>query len=262
MKKLLCILFAAACVLTLAGCGGEVVDFTPTERFFVNDYANVIEDSAENAIYEKGAALDSATTAQVVVVTVENLNGKPISDFAVELGREWGVGAKEEDNGVLILLCTGIREIYIATGYGLEGALPDSKTGRLIDTYALAHFEANDFSSGLESLYSAVVNEVYIEYGISPADGYTPIDKIPESATSSGEGAKIFASWLILIVLVALYLGIFGRRHRFIYFGGPPFGGFGGMGGFSSGGGFSGGSFGGFKGGGGSFGGGGAGRKF
>lgn len=265
MKKLLCILCAIACVLTLAGCGSEAVDFKPTERFFVNDYANVIEDSAENAIYEKGAALDNATTAQVVVVTVKNISGKPISDFAVELGRDWGVGTEEDDNGVLILLCTDIREIFVATGYGLEGALPDSKTGRLIDTYALSHFEANDFSSGLLSLYSAIVNEVYIEYGLSPTEGYTPIDKIPEATVENGEAMKILASWLLLIVLVALYLGIFRRRHRFIYFGGPPFGGYGGFGGFGGMGGFgSGGSFGsgGFRGGGGSFGGGGAGRKF
>ena len=163
----------------------------------------------------------------------------------------------------MILLSEGEREIYIAVGYGLEGALPDSKTGRLIDTYALSHFEANDFSSGLLSLYSAIVNEVYIEYGLSPTEGYTPIDKIPEATVENGEAMKILASWLLLIVLVALYLGIFRRRHRFIYFGGPPFGGYGGFGGFGGMGGFgSGGSFGGFSGGGGSFGGGGAGRKF
>ncbi len=249
-------------MLSLAGCGSESKDFKPTERFFVNDYADVIEPAAEDAIYQMGVSLQNATTAQVIVVAVKNISGSVISDFAVELGRDWGVGSEEEDNGVVILLCTDIREIFVATGYGLEGALPDSKTGRLIDTYAIPHFSANDFSGGLQSLYSAIVNEIYIEYGMSPAEGYTPIDKIPENTASDNEALKVLASWIILVVLVALYLGIFGRRHRFIYFGGPPFGGFGGFGGGGfSGGGFSGG-FGGFRGGGGSFGGGGAGRKF
>lgn len=269
MKRILSLVCAALLLLMLAGGGEEKQDFKPTERFFVNDYANVIDDSAEDEIYNMGAALDEATTAQVIVVTVKNISGKVISDFAVELGRDWGVGTKEDDNGVVILLCTDIREIYVATGYGLEGALPDSKTGRLIDLYALESFEANDFSNGLRALYSAVVNEVYVEYGMTP-EGYTPINQIPQTDESDGEALKVAISWLILIVLVALYLGIFGRRHRSFYIGGPPMGGFGGgfYGGFRGGsggfGGFGGGSggFGGFRGGGGSFGGGGAGRKF
>lgn len=268
MKRIICALVCVALTLTLAGCGEHHEEFKPTERFFVNDYANVIDDAVENEIYEKGVALESATTAQAIVVTVKNISGNVISDFAVELGRDWGVGTKEDDNGVVILLCTDIREIYVATGYGLEGALPDSKTGRLIDVYALESFEANDFSAGLRSLYGAVVNEIYLEYGITPAEGYTPINQIPETQGSDSEATKVALSWLLLIVLVALYLGIFGRRHRFFYFGGPPMGGFGG--GFygssfrGGSGGFGGGSggFGGFRGGGGSFGGGGAGRKF
>ena len=267
MKRFLCALCAVALIFCLVGCEQTPEDLKPTERFFVNDFANIIDDNAENEIYTKGAALESATTAQAVVVTVDTLGGEVISDYAVELGREWGIGTKEDDNGVLILLCTDIREIFVATGYGLEGALPDSKTGRLIDVYALESFEANDFSTGLKDLYSAVVNEIYIEYGMAPTEGYTPINQIPQTQENDDEALKIALSWLLLIVLVALYLGIFGRRRRFIYFGGPPMGGFGGGfygGGFRGGSGGSGGSggFGGFSGGGGSFGGGGAGRKF
>lgn len=267
MKRFLCVLCAVVLLLALVGCGESHGKFEPTERFFVNDYADVIDDAAENEIYEKGVALEQATTAQVIVVTVKNISGNVISDFAVELGRDWGVGTKEEDNGVVILLCTDIREIYVATGYGLEGALPDSKTGRLIDVYALESFEANDFSAGLKALYGAITNEVYIEYGITPSEDYTPINQIPENSENDSEALKVALSWLLLIVLVALYLGIFGRRHRSFYFGGPPMGGFGGGfygGGFRGSGGFRGGSggFGGFSGGGGSFGGGGAGRKF
>ena len=144
-------------------------------------------------------------------------------------------------------------------GYGLEGALPDSKTGRILDAYGMSYFSADDFSTGLASVYGAVVNEVYIEYGLAPAEGYTPISQIPQyEAQDNTSALRVGISWLILIVIVALYIAIFGRRGGIIFFG-PP----GGFGGFHSGGFHGGGSgFGGFRGGGGSFGGGGAGRRF
>ena len=233
----------------------------PTSQFFINDFAEVIEQSAEDEIYSKGAALQEKTTAQVVVVTVDTLDGEEPADYALELGREWGVGQKEEDNGVVILLAKTERQIYIAVGYGLEGALPDSKTGRIIDIYGLDYLKNNDFSNGLLEIFKAVVNEVYIEYGEEPEEGYTAIEDTNEE-TLEEYGARVLVSWVIMIAVVILFILIFGRRRRgFFWFGGPGgFGGGSGFGGFSGG---SGGSFGGgFSGGGGSFGGGGAGRGF
>lgn len=235
----------------------------PTSRFFVNDFADVIEQAAEDEIYSEAAALQEKTTAQVVVVTVNTLDGEESADYALGLGREWGVGQEDEDNGVVILLSKTERQIYIAVGYGLEGALPDSKTGRIIDVYGLDYLKKDDFSKGLLEIFGAIVNEVYIEYGEEPEEGYTPIEDTDEE-TLEEYGARVAASWVIMIVCVILFVLVFGRRRRgFFWFGGP--GGFGGSGGGSFGGfGGSGGSFGGggFSGGGGSFGGGGAGRGF
>lgn len=236
----------------------------PTSRFFVNDFADVIEQAAEEEIYSKAAALQEKTTAQVVVVTVNTLDGEEPADYALGLGRQWGVGQEDEDNGIVILLSKTERQIYIAVGYGLEGALPDSKTGRIIDAYGLDYLKKDDFSKGLLEIFGAIVNEVYIEYGEEPEEGYTPIEDTDEE-TLEEYGARVAASWVIMIACVILFVLVFGRRRRgFFWFGGP--GGFGGMGGsgFGGFGGGSGGSFGGggFSGGGGSFGGGGAGRGF
>lgn len=236
----------------------------PTSRFFVNDFADVIDKADEEEIFSRAAALNGKTTAQVVTVTVKSLNGEEPADYALNLGRQWGVGQKDNDNGVVILLSTAERQIYIAVGGGLEGALPDSKTGRIIDDYGLSYLKENNFSKGLLEISRAVINEVYIEYGEEPEEGYTPIE---DSETEVDPyTAKVAVSWILFLALVFFYLLIFGRRHRrFFWFGGPPHGG-GGFGGFSGGGfgGHSGGSFGGggFSGGGGSFGGGGAGRGF
>lgn len=235
----------------------------PTERFFVNDFADVIDDSTENEIYSRAVALQEKTTAQVVVVTVNMLDGEEPADYALGLGRQWGVGVKDKDNGVVILLAKDERQIYIAVGYGLEGALPDSKTGRIIDNYGLDYLKADDFSNGLLEISKAVINEVYIEYGEEPETGYTPIEDITDSEDYDGYGGKVAVSWVVLIILVVLYILIFGRRRRgFFWFGGPGNFGGGGFSGGSFGGGSFGGGSGGFSGGGGSFGGGGAGRGF
>ena len=262
MKKLINIITAAlaVCIFILPLSAANKYP-KPTSQFFVNDFAEVIEQSAEDEIYSKGAALQEKTTAQVVVVTVDTLDGEEPADYALELGREWGVGQEEEDNGVVILLAKTERQIYIAVGYGLEGALPDSKTGRIIDIYGLDYLKNNDFSNGLLEIFKAVVNEVYIEYGEEPEEGYTAIEDTNEE-TLEEYGARVLVSWVIMIAVVILFILIFGRRRRgFFWFGGPGgFGGGSGFGGFSGG---SGGSFGGgFTGGGGSFGGGGAGRGF
>ena len=262
MKKIINIITAAlaVCIFILPLSAANKYP-KPTSQFFINDFAEVIEQSAEDEIYSKGAALQEKTTAQVVVVTVDTLDGEEPADYALELGREWGVGQEEEDNGVVILLAKTERQIYIAVGYGLEGALPDSKTGRIIDIYGLDYLKNNDFSNGLLEIFKAVVNEVYIEYGEEPEEGYTAIEDTNEE-TLEEYGARVLVSWVIMIAVVILFILIFGRRRRgFFWFGGPGgFGGGSGFGGFSGG---SGGSFGGgFSGGGGSFGGGGAGRGF
>lgn len=255
------ILIAAIFLLgiLLVGCGEKEAFPKPTEYFFVNDFADVLTDTHEAEIVSKAAALEDKTTAQVVVVTIESLDGQEPADYALQLGREWGVGDEEKDNGVVILLSEADREIYIAVGYGLEGALPDSKTGRIIDRYGLELLQQDDFSSGITAIANALINEVYIEYGLEPETGYVSIDYISDSeSVSESYGGRVAVSWVALIIILIALSFFTRRRGGFFFFGGPgSFGGFGG-GGFGG----SGGSFGGFSGGGGSFGGGGAGRKF
>ncbi len=222
----------------------DVVD--PTNEFFVNDFAGVIADDKQREMQAKGENLYNACKAQVVAVTIDSLDGNNIDDYAITLAREWGIGDEEQDNGILLILSVSDREVKIEVGRGLEGALPDSKAGRILDTYGIGYFSQNDFSSGLAAVYDSLVNEVYIEYGLSPDADYTPIEEGP----GLGEAiSSIISVVLMLIIFIAL-----SRRGIFI------FGGFGGPRGGFGGGGFGGG--GGFRGGGGSFGGGGASRRF
>ena len=266
-KILRVVAIAAVVVLlmtSLSACGKEKQYPELKEKSFVNDFADVITPEDEQRMVTKATALEEKTSAQVVAVTVESLDGEAIEEYALNLGRLWGVGDAEKDNGVIVLLSKKDREIYIAVGYGLEGALPDSKTGRILDYYGIPYFEKDNFSAGVESVFSAVVNEIlYVEYGEKPEENFLPADQL-EIKKNQVDIGEIIISWIVLIIIVALYMLIFGRRGGLFIFGSPRFfvGGFhrnshGGFGGGSSFGGFKGGGFGG-----GSFGGGGAGRKF
>ena len=257
-RKLFSLLLIAIVVLglvTISGC--EEVKLVPTEALFVNDFADCMDSADEQKICELGGALREKTTAEVVIVTVNTTDGEEISDYTTNLAREWGIGDKEKNNGVLILLAREDREVFVAVGYGLEGALPDSKTGRILDNYAVPYFKNDNFSLGLLETYKSVVNEVYVEYGLEPNEGYVPADSLPENNSDEDEAKKVIISWIILLVLIMIYMLIFGRRGIFFI----PFGGGNFRGGGFGGGNFRGGGFGGGFGGG-SFGGGGSGRSF
>ncbi len=222
-----------------------VCSLAHTDAFYVNDYAEVLSEEQEASILSTARALADQTKAQVVVLTVQSLEGKSISEYALEVARDWGIGDKNENNGVLILLATEDREIRVEVGLGLEGCLPDGKTGRLIDTYAIPYYEDDDFGKGTEQLFYAVVNEVCAEYGV---ESLAVLEEPPE------EGIGLYNAIAMLLLAAAMIAATILTRGRIFF---VFFGGFGPRGGPRGGGG-GGRSFGG----GGGFGGGGAGRRF
>ena len=206
----------------------------------------------------QGEALYKKCGAQVVVATVKTLDGSDIESYSLEMARKWKIGSDENDDGILLLLAVEERKVRIEVGYGLEGALPDSKTGRILDTYGVEHFKKDDFSTGLTAVYNSLVNEVCIEKGIEPDENYKAV-----SDNKIEVGSARVIKWIVILIILLIFVfPRFGRRRRgtFIFF--PPNNGGGFSGGFGGSGGFSGGSSGGFSGGGGSFGGGGSSRGF
>jgi len=232
-----------------------------TSEFYVNDFANVLSSKSKNYIIKMGNQTNNENGLQVVVTTVESLEGRDIDSYAIEMAREWGIGSKEKNNGILILLSLNDREIKVEVGYGLEGDLNDAKVGRLLDNYAIPYFKNGDFDTGLLTLYKAILTELGVVEG--------EVEPIKEE-DDYNLGEIIVTIIFLLIILFIIKKGRRGPHIRpFI----GPFnnGGFkGGHGGFGSGGfgggfggfGGSGGFGGGSSGGGGSFGGGGASRKF
>ena len=132
LKRILACTAAIVLAVTLCLAAAAEVAYQPTAQFFVNDFADVLSAHAEQEIVELGRALQQQTGAQAVAVTVPSLDGQSVEDYAIDLANSWGIGQAEEDNGVLILIAVEERKLRIEVGLGLEGTLPDGKTGRII----------------------------------------------------------------------------------------------------------------------------------
>lgn len=132
----------------------------PTPEFYVNDYANILSQETEDYIVEKSKELYRVDGTQIVVVTVPNLEGKSIEEYSLNLARSFGIGSKEKNNGLLLLLALKERQSRVEVGTGLEGILPDGKTGRFQDEYMIPYFKSNNFDEGIKNGYNAFFNEI------------------------------------------------------------------------------------------------------
>ncbi|MDE6292398.1 MAG: TPM domain-containing protein, partial [Bacilli bacterium] len=127
----------------------------PTSEFYVNDYADILSQETEDYIVEKSKELYRVDGTQIVVVTVPNLEGKSIEEYSLELARSFHIGSKEKNNGLLLLLALEERESRVEVGTGLEGILPDGKTGRFQDEFMIPFFKNDDFDTGIKNGYNA-----------------------------------------------------------------------------------------------------------
>ncbi|ADA67848.1 MULTISPECIES: TPM domain-containing protein [Thermotoga] len=231
MRRILFLILTALFVLLFS------VEFpAPTPYKYVNDYVGVLDSETVEKIVAVGKELEKKTTAQVVVVVVPSLSGLTVEEYANRLFREWGIGQKEKNNGVLLLVAMSDRKVRIEVGYGLEGAIPDGKAGRILDEYVIPYFKEGEYDKGIYYGYLAIAKEVAREYGVE----ITGTSDLPERGTDIS-GLSI----IIIVIAFIIFSSIMGRGGY--WYRGPRFpGGFGGLRGGSGGsGGFGGGSSGG-----------------
>ena len=116
---------------------------------WVTDSAEILSDSTEVQLNQMIEQLEVKNGTQLAVVTVlPTFPAASPKEFTTELFNYWGIGKKEQDNGVLLLISVGERRIEIETGYGIEGILTDAQVGRIIDTQIKPRFKQNDFDGG------------------------------------------------------------------------------------------------------------------
>jgi uncharacterized protein len=235
------------------------VPIKPNPQRMVNDYSGsgVLTSGQESALETKLSGFANATSNQIVIVLMksDSLYGNDPAEFATEIGQNWTVGQKKFDNGIVILLLPDLHRVFIAVGYGLEGAIPDATTEDIVQREMIPGFKQNDYYTGLNNATDVLMG---LAKGEINSGDY---------AKKGAQGSK--AVGLIFALIIFLIVFILGRRGKGkggmtigspgIFFWGGGLGGFGGGGGGGFGGG-GGGGFGGFGGGG--FGGGGAGGSW
>lgn len=243
------LLWAIAVTATHAA---EVIPPKP-DRYF-NDYAGVVSQSAASRFNEELAQFERETSDQVVVAIFSKMQSdSDIPDYTQRVAQAWGVGQKQQRNGVVLFVFVQDRKMFIQVGYGLEGALPDATAFDITEYKIKPRFRANDYEGGvavgIESIFAAIRGEY-------TGTGKTVLEHGTETKNGTGFVVFIiFVAALIVLSRIMRRLGGYGYSSRR---GGPIFFPIGG-GGWSSGGG---GGFSGFSGGGGSFGGGGAGSSW
>ncbi len=255
MRKILIILTTAFLAINLLSAQSSVFPEKPTA--WVNDFAKLLTADEAMALNSKLGYYEDSTSTQIFVVTIDEHGDQPISTLASEIGQTWGVGQKGKENGMLILIYPADRQIWIATGYGLEEFVPDAVNKRIIENEIKPAFKNGQYYQGLDNGTTVIMNllsGVFTgdQYKKKPAEGSAIAGIIfliilfllifKSRSGGSGSVGKNLPFWLALGLLS-------GSRNSH----GGSFGG------FSSGGG----GFGGFSGGGGgSFGGGGAGGSW
>ena len=252
----LLILLVTFCIQLRAG------DFPERSSTIVTDYTNTLSTGERDALEQQLVAFNDSTSTQIAIVILSSVGNYDISEYAVQLYNKWGIGQKEKNNGVLILVARDDRKVFIATGYGIEGVLPDALCKRIVNNDILPAFKAGQYYEGLAAAVNSIEGIVKGEY---TADQYM------------NQKDKSFP-WFGLLLMVFIFIMIifskirstrnYARRNNLGFWAawallnaamnrGRSRGSWGS---FSSGSGFGGGGFGGF--GGGSSGGGGAGGSW
>jgi len=214
------------------------------KRAFVKDLANAFSEQQEIELCEKLFQYFDTTSNQIAILIEPSLEGEPLYDYSLRVFRSWGLGEADKDNGILIYIATADGKTHMHVGYGLEGAVPDFFSKRIIEKSMIPEFKKGNYFGGVDAACDRIIELASGEF------------------KNDGRPSKGIPAWVILLLVILFFIIVisFSKADRKTYSGRRPYIGrrgpyIGGGGGFPGGGGGFGG-FGGF--GGGSAGGGGA----
>lgn len=258
---LLCALLLLGGISLQAKAGDKDFPELPNPPRLVSDFAGFLKEKEEAALEQKLVAYSDSTTNEIAVVTINSIGDYDIADYTVQLYNKWHIGGKKNNNGILMLVAREQRKIWITTGYGLEGALPDGLVGQIIRDEMEPAFKEGNFYEGIDNATDAIMDAARGEYKAEPKERHKE---------KNGPGTAVII--VIIIVLFIIFsrrgggrggrdgglldaagwiaLGMMNNRSRSSGWGGGGWGGssgggggFGGFGGGSSGGGGAGGSW-------------------
>lgn len=188
--RALCCAVLLALLLPAAGLAKDV----PYLMGRVNDYADMIPPDAEQRLEQKLAGFEQQSGgAQIVVLTIESLEGDVLEDFSVRVAQTWKLGQKDKDNGALLLVAEQDRQMRIEVGYGLEPELTDLESNRILDDVIRPYFRNGDFAGGIEHGLEGMIAAVH-------GQEVTPAPAAPNAPQMSRGEGLIFGFVFLLVI--------------------------------------------------------------
>ena len=202
MKRLF---FLIALALSAIFCRAQIPEFS---NRLVNDYANVLSADEVRSMESRLRNYYDTTSNCIIVVIINDLGGYEAADFAQRLGEKWGVGTGKYSNGLVILLSPEGHEVFIATGYGLEGVLPDVTCRRIAEKYMKPHFREEEYYEGLEAGLDIILPVAAKEYS------FEDLQKEQEAADKEALMGLLGAMGILVFsLLVVVAIGSYIKKH-------------------------------------------------
>jgi uncharacterized protein len=189
---------ALAGALLLAGIAAAAA--TPANDGWVTDLAGFLTPEQERALESLMQSYATGSTNEIALLTVPDLGGEPIERFALEVGRAWGIGKTERNNGALVVVARSERKVRIEVGRGLEGSVTDSISGRIIRDVIAPRFKSGDYYAGLRAGIEALHAAAGGDYA-----------KIPGGRTGQRSRGAGLIPLILFLVLFSILRGL-GRR--------------------------------------------------
>ncbi|MFS2187076.1 YgcG family protein [Mucilaginibacter sp. Mucisp84] len=182
---------------TLCVIAAIAQDFPERSNTLVTDYTNTLNPADKQRLETKLVAFNDSTSTQIAVVILKSTGNYDINDYGVQLLRKWGIGQKDKNNGVLVLVAIGDRKMSIQTGYGAEGALPDIVTQDIIQNDLKPHFKQGDYYGGLDAGTNSIIKAMRGEY------------KAAKKQKQSNGGP---AGFIVIVIVVVILILVFRNR--------------------------------------------------
>lgn len=183
----------------------------------VVDAAGLLSPPQVQQITAVSAEVEKASSRQLVVATVPDLQGYTIEDFGYRLGRAWGIGQKDANNGVILLVAPNERKVRIEVGYGLEPIVTDAYASVIVNQTILPHFRDNDMAGGIVAGSQAIADQLKLP--LEAAERRAAAESGRKTEQRADAGQWMMAAFWIAVVLVFVVLPLLrrsakGRRYR------------------------------------------------
>ncbi len=188
----------------------------------VVDAAHVLNPAQIATLTAQSQAIEDASTRQFIIATIPDLQGYPIEDYGYRLGREWKIGQKDANNGIILIIAPNDRKVRIEVGYGLEPIMTDALSSQIIRNTILPRFKSGDLPGGIIAGAAEIAEQMKLPLEAGEARAAALAKESPRAKRSSKGGA---GDWVVAIIVMFIIFGVvlpmlFGRSRGRRYDGG------------------------------------------